>query len=381
MPSDILDIIIIISTGYGVLQLVLLAKAQSSQELKVPLIVLFLMMVWVQLEFLMVRNLWSFPLSQFFGTRYGSWFFLGPSLLAYLTKSLGYKVDLKSYTWQLIPGLILVGVLPLFVPDAISNRAVDYGMMTVLAYSRLGYTFWQGFYGGIFMLQFVHLFAYLIVSARMVYKHGSQLKATHSNLASLRRVKLPLTLMSIIIIGSTYFFYLLLTNYQYYRYWDFFYILPFSLMTYYIVYEINRHPHLIRSDLKLVANGEKYERSTIDMALLDNYAEKLQQSMDSKKLYLNPHLTLKVLADELGISPHQLSQVFSRSLNCTFFDYVNNLRVEEAKKLLVENRQKIIEVAMTAGFATKASFNKYFKLSTGLTPSQFLKKQVTESKI
>jgi AraC-like DNA-binding protein len=56
-----------------------------------------------------------------------------------------------------------------------------------------------------------------------------------------------------------------------------------------------------------------------------------------------------------------------------FYDFVNKYRVEEAKRLLLDNNRnyKIIAIAYEVGFNSKATFNRVFKKFTGLTPSDF----------
>jgi AraC-like DNA-binding protein len=56
-----------------------------------------------------------------------------------------------------------------------------------------------------------------------------------------------------------------------------------------------------------------------------------------------------------------------------FSDYINSLRIEEAKKILQDpaNNKTILEILYETGFNSKASFNAYFKKETGLTPTEF----------
>ncbi len=58
----------------------------------------------------------------------------------------------------------------------------------------------------------------------------------------------------------------------------------------------------------------------------------------------------------------------------SFFEYINSLRVEEAKLLLKQTSKKqltVIEIAYMVGFNNKVSFNSTFKKITGQTPSEF----------
>ena len=94
------------------------------------------------------------------------------------------------------------------------------------------------------------------------------------------------------------------------------------------------------------------------------------------KLYTNPELSLNELALKLNIPPNYLSQIINEKCGKTFYDYINECRVEEFKKriILPENRQfTLMTVAYACGFNSKSSFNRYFKKITELTPSQYIK--------
>lgn len=118
---------------------------------------------------------------------------------------------------------------------------------------------------------------------------------------------------------------------------------------------------------------EKYQNSALDSNISQLLGGELQTMMAEKKLYQQPELTLSQLAQSLGVSNHQLSQLLNETFNKSFYQYVNELRVEQAKKLLLSENMAIVDIAQTAGFNSKPSFYKAFKSSTGLTPGEFRK--------
>ncbi|MGI5308676.1 helix-turn-helix domain-containing protein [Rheinheimera sp. WS51] len=115
----------------------------------------------------------------------------------------------------------------------------------------------------------------------------------------------------------------------------------------------------------------KYNRSGLDDARSAKIAEKIEQAMKAKSLYLNPDLSLKLLAAEVAEKPNYVSQVLNQKLNSAFFDYVNSYRIEHSKQLIKQNKLAILDVALESGFNAKSSFYKAFKMKTGLTPKQF----------
>jgi AraC-like DNA-binding protein len=104
--------------------------------------------------------------------------------------------------------------------------------------------------------------------------------------------------------------------------------------------------------------------------------EKLLLLMESNKPYLKSDLKISELADLLSVPSYQLSQVINDEFLVSFYDFINKYRVEDAKKLLVEDNRnyKILAIAYEVGFNSKATFNRVFKKFTDLTPSDFKEK-------
>lgn len=106
---------------------------------------------------------------------------------------------------------------------------------------------------------------------------------------------------------------------------------------------------------------------------------RIKDFMINNEPYLNPELTLKDLSQNLNIPERLLSGLINQYNNQNFYDFVNNFRVEKAKKLLKENKSKsktIQEIIWDSGFNSKSTFNLAFKKFTGTTPSEFKKSTV-----
>lgn len=82
-------------------------------------------------------------------------------------------------------------------------------------------------------------------------------------------------------------------------------------------------------------------------------------------------ISLQSVAEKQGISANYLSHMFTRYLNVSFVNYLNNVRVEHSKKLLADPALKIYEVSEQVGFYSPAYFIRVFKNVTGLTPTEF----------
>jgi AraC-like DNA-binding protein len=118
--------------------------------------------------------------------------------------------------------------------------------------------------------------------------------------------------------------------------------------------------------------GEKYRKSRLPQDWSSRQEQRLADVVATRRCHLDPDLDLAGLAEQVGVSSHQLSQILNERLGVRFCDYVNGLRVMEAQNLLADPGNAdlpVLEVATRAGFNSKATFNLVFKRSTGKTPS------------
>ncbi len=130
--------------------------------------------------------------------------------------------------------------------------------------------------------------------------------------------------------------------------------------------------------IKEIIKPAKYATSALDENASRIILDNLQTLMGKEKLYKQEDLSLEKLSDKIDVSKHQLSQVINELLGTNYFDYINSLRVKDAMKLLLSTTKKemnIIEIAFEVGFNNKATFNSAFKKITGMTPTEFRKRQ------
>lgn len=99
----------------------------------------------------------------------------------------------------------------------------------------------------------------------------------------------------------------------------------------------------------------------------------LERLMDEEELYLKRDLTLTDLAQALGTNRTYVSNYLSQMLHQTFYDYINQLRIERMSiPLLQEHPEYKLEyIASRSGFASMSTFRRAFVRLTGQTPGQF----------
>lgn len=91
-------------------------------------------------------------------------------------------------------------------------------------------------------------------------------------------------------------------------------------------------------------------------------------------LHYKEPITLGDLAAYMELSESYTSRLFNREMGMNIAAYVNDLRIEEAKKLLLNTNQKIYEIADEVGYASTTAFHIAFKKSEGMTPAEFRNK-------
>ncbi len=129
-------------------------------------------------------------------------------------------------------------------------------------------------------------------------------------------------------------------------------------------------------------NGKKYAKSRLSTRRLNEYKDRLSQIMQCEQAYLKPDLTLPKLAATVGCSVNHLSQVINSGLGISFFDYLNQHRIEYAKELLSEHdphRRAILSIAFAAGFNSNSAFYAAFRKNSGLTPAQYRRQQLQKA--
>ena len=118
----------------------------------------------------------------------------------------------------------------------------------------------------------------------------------------------------------------------------------------------------------------------LKIALFQRQSPKHQDRQDERTItlitrYLQEHLaeeiSLSILAEEFHLSAQYISQLFKSEIGVGFLAYLTNIRMEQAKKLLLSTPLSIAEVSEQSGYGDYRVFTKVFKKSEGITPSQY----------
>ena len=117
-----------------------------------------------------------------------------------------------------------------------------------------------------------------------------------------------------------------------------------------------------------VVEEEKEEPDSANAA----YRATLEKWIESEKPYLHSDFQLMDLRQVLPLNRSYLSQLINSEYGCSFYQWVNRLRIEEAKRLMREQPDlKIQDVADRCGFSSRRVFSQIFTRETGTTPTEW----------
>lgn len=120
--------------------------------------------------------------------------------------------------------------------------------------------------------------------------------------------------------------------------------------------------------------GVKYEKSSLSEQEKSAIHQKILKEMEENRYFAGNLASLSDLAHTIRESSHHVSQVINEVMGKGFFEMLAWYRVEEAKRIIREDREAkltIEEIAEQVGYNSKSSFNTVFKKRTGQTPSEF----------
>ena len=128
--------------------------------------------------------------------------------------------------------------------------------------------------------------------------------------------------------------------------------------------------------------AERQEHYNLDPDAARAHAAALDRLVAEERPHLDPNLSLGTLAGMVGVTEKVLSYVLNDTLGTSYTEFVNGLRVDEAKRRLASPETAhltVLAVGLDSGFASKSTFNRVFKERTGETPSAFRQRAPLDS--
>jgi two-component system response regulator YesN len=135
--------------------------------------------------------------------------------------------------------------------------------------------------------------------------------------------------------------------------------------------DMRKNYQLIMSTYQWICDSANEHKKSQNVQLIENIIAILQES------YMDDDLCLDTVADQLRISKVYLSQFFKEQSGINFSDYLENIRMEQAKILMQATGLTINEISNKVGYSSSNTFCRAFKRIHGVSTTAYKKSQTT----
>ena len=307
-------------------------------------------------------SLFMFPISCSVNT------LLMPLLWLFAKKNFDLNFRLKPiHLLHLLPGLLCLG-LCLAIPTQERIASIQHEMT--------GDDTWIGDINTIIV--FIQMVAYFAVIFRFLHRKKKAIRDTVSDAEWVQKEWIPVFEYLFAAL-----FVIVMVCYAIWPRTDAWLIQILNVVAmFYLVYNSIAHPVMpivqVVEDEPETADISEVETSAapaMDEQQMKEVCEKASQYMAESKAYLRPDISLALFAREINIPQRTLSRAINGSLGCNFFEFVNRMRIEEAKRLLRDLRTSdfnIDSIYSDCGFRSRSTFFMVFKKMTGMSPAAWL---------
>jgi AraC-like DNA-binding protein len=321
-------------------------------------------------------------------------FFIGPVIFFYVQSLLNPSFRFsKKEIWHLIPGILY---LLYSIVIVVTDKLVLHQYFFLADGADRDFDDWYQLSG------YVSMIVYFIASIRFYYLYKKLLVQVMSNADTVLFKWIRNFLIAFLAILIVRFILFILSFSFNLRYWDtWWYFFAFSIAFYYIA--VTGYANSIKTKMPFVTDlfttkpalllqypainnnieeAEVVEIDNTDSTAQDNdfvneWKEKILHAVVTEKLYEDTELSLTQMARQLNTNPSVLSKIINQGFQQNFNDFVNQYRVDAVKEKLKAGEQKIqtlLGIAYDCGFNSKATFNRAFKKTTGLSPKEWQEK-------
>jgi YesN/AraC family two-component response regulator len=109
----------------------------------------------------------------------------------------------------------------------------------------------------------------------------------------------------------------------------------------------------------------------MDQSIPPHASEAVKQSLNYIHKNYRKQITLEEVADIVALSPTHFSKLFKGDMGIGFSAYINQLRLQKAKKLLEESELSLAEITQNVGYSNQQYFSRVFKEYNHMTPGQY----------
>lgn len=296
------------------------------------------------------------------------WYLIGPLIYLFMRNLFGYRTGWKSLL-HLVPFLVFLAYIGPFYFEPGPEKI-----------STLGAVFSENTYQGDInrALFSAHIFIYMLLTWLAFNQESTRLKesSSRSNLILDSGISLALKYY-LIFFGLGLIVYLLAgQNYERAQIYYVVYYAGLSVLIHFIFYYILMRGGSQPEHVDNMQSVDKYSSSSLSPSELERIAEQVMAYVDQFEVYRNPELRLRMVSEGLNIPQHQISQAINQQLEKTFFDLVNERRIEGMRQHIGDKRYAnytLAGIASEHGFKSDSSFYRIVKKYTGMTPKDYFR--------
>jgi AraC-like DNA-binding protein len=227
--------------------------------------------------------------------------------------------------------------------------------------------------GLLFFAYSIHILMYLFLiyqtTQKTLQQQGTQyIISLHQRANWLKNISRALGLIGIIFLVISIY---LLFNSIYTIEGNIIYTTALALLVYLVSYQAIKN-----NDILTPGFEKKYRSQKLDDETKEKIIAKIQYLLGNEKLFTDQNLTISLLGERAGTQSYIVSQLINERLNKTFTELLNEYRIEEFKKRIIDpdyQKYSITGLASEIGYNSKSAFNTAFKKITGQTPSEYIK--------
>jgi len=287
---------------------------------------------------------------------------IGPMLWIYIKLVIGEELKQLKRHLYLPLAFSLTSLILISLDLLMANAKISLTIRQIILYIVIA---------GLSVVFIVQSGYYIILSLKLYKKHIQNLGETFSYTE-----KVNLSWFKLLIYGYLFFILGLITSHivddsiSYFM----FYLILLTYVIYSGYNALNQDP--IFEKFKVDITKKQSVPEDLNIEFYKDLKSKLLTIMEDEKLYLDSSLTIHSLANQINSNNKYLSQLINNDLKKNFVMFVNEYRIREAKKLLLDtsnNNLTIESIGYEAGFKSKSAFNAVFKKITNQTPSEYRK--------
>ncbi len=350
--------LLVSSLGFFLSIILSLSKNSRAANLPIILIILGFSFILIQYVFFWTKYESIYPYAYFFDS---SWYLaFGPLLYSYITRF--YHKTFKVKWYHFAPAIIslIINGYYLIISSGFQNLS-EYKDDVLFYMFRSLTSPW---------LAALSLIIYLVTIKDFIAFHKEN---SLSQYEAIRKKWSNLVINLFLLFTLSYISYYVLVKFSFFNaHWDYAISFSMSFSIYAIGYMVYKEPSIFNGELLSNLFLKENNNQELTEVTKDEFYTELLSYIKTNKPYLDNDLRLVQLADKTGFSSHILSKLINEKAKKNFNQFINEYRLDEAKKLLIENSDTSIKtIYFDVGFNNKATFNNAFKNKFKCTPSEY----------